>query len=411
MGATSSLSKAQDLDALDDLARFRDRFHFDADGKFYLDGNSLGRPSKHAIEIVNRVVAREWGEDLIASWEHWQRLPMEVGDLLATTILGAGVGEVLIADSTTTNLYKALNAAVGLMASRGSKCVQIVTEEDNFPTDLYLTADLARRFEVPWHMVRTTSSLGVDLDELKDYLAAGPSLICLSHVSYKSGAKVDMKAVNALATERDSIVVWDLSHSVGATEVNLNDSGSLFGVGCTYKYLNGGPGAPAFIYVSHEVVDQVESPIKGWFSQADQFEMETTYRPRKGVGKFSNGTPNVIGTYLVREGIELISEAGLSNLAEKGRGLGDFFISLFDDHFEKLGFSLESPRERFVRGSHVTLGHIKARQLVPALIERGVVPDFRTPDLIRFGFAASYLSYSDLCGAAEVVEEVVKSLS
>ncbi len=411
MTVSESLKTAQDLDARDQLAKFRDRFHFDAAAKYYLDGNSLGRPPKRAIETVTHLVKKEWGEDLITSWGHWQKLPIEVGNLLAGEILGAREGEVLVADSTTTNLYKALRAAKSLLLANGGRCVQVITEADNFPTDLYLTADLARELEVPWKTIRTTSAVGMDLEELRGILSVGPSLVCLSHVSYKSGAKVDMKLVNELAAVSESIVVWDLSHSVGSTEVNLNADGVLFAVGCTYKYLNGGPGAPAFIYVNNEVVDSVETPIKGWFSQRDQFEMESTYSPRPGIGKFSNGTPNIIGTYLVREGASLIAEAGLANLAEKGRGLGDFFVGLFDERLKGMGFTLESPREPLMRGSHVTLGHQNARKLVPALIERGVVPDFRTPDLIRFGFASSYVSYSDLYSAVEIVGEVTAKLA
>lgn len=408
---SDSLKIARDLDSKDRLAHFRDRFHFDTAGKFYLDGNSLGRPPKRAIEVVNSVLMKEWGEDLITSWSRWQRLPFEVGDLLATEILGAREGEVLIADSTTTNLYKALKAARGLLVAKRGACVQVITEEDNFPTDLYLTADLANELGVPWSTVRTSPTSGVDLEELRALLANGPSLVCLSHVSYKSGAKVDMRVVNDMASSFDSVVVWDLSHSAGSTEVELNADGALFAVGCTYKYLNGGPGAPAFIYVANEVLDLVDTPIKGWFSQRDQFEMETSYSPRPGIGKFSNGTPNIIGTYLVREGARIIADAGVKDLSEKGGALGDYFIDLFDERLSQLGFTLESPREPNRRGSHITLGHSKARQLVPALVENGVVPDFRTPDLIRFGFASSYVSFADLYFAAEVIAKVATDLS
>ncbi|MDA8196563.1 MAG: aminotransferase class V-fold PLP-dependent enzyme [Actinomycetota bacterium] len=411
MAISNTLAIARDLDARDSLANFRDRFHFDSNGKLYLDGNSLGRPPKRSIEVANDVLLQEWGEDLITSWSHWQKLPLEVGDLVAREILGAKAGEVLIADSTTTNLYKTLRAARSLLVSRGVACVQVVTEEDNFPTDLYLTADFANELGVRWRTIKTSPGSGIDMEDLQSVLAEGPSLLCLSHVSYKSGAKVDMKRVNDLASRSESVVVWDLSHSAGSTEVDLNGDGALFAVGCTYKYLNGGPGAPAFIYVKNDVTDIVETPIKGWFSQQNQFEMDSIYSPRPGIGKFSNGTPNVIGTYLVREGARLIAEAGIAALAEKGRALGDFFIDLFDENLSSLGYTLESPRERTLRGSHVTLGHEKARQLVPALTASGVVPDFRTPDLIRFGFASSYVSFHDLYTAVEIISKVTSNMA
>ncbi|HZQ29174.1 MAG TPA: kynureninase [Acidimicrobiales bacterium] len=392
-------AQAEARDASDPLASFRDEFAVAAgDSTVYFDGNSLGRLPYATLGRIEEVVAREWGTGLIRSWESWVDLPTRVGDLLGTTLLGARPGEVAIADSTTVNLFKLADAA--LDAHPHGRV--IVTDDQNFPTDHYVLQGLAAERGLELRTFASDPVHGPDGDSLGAALRASHStggdvaLVCLSHVGYKSGAIADMNTLTWLAHEVGAPVLWDLSHSVGSVPVDLTGSGADLAVGCTYKYVNAGPGAPAFAYVRAEVQPFVRQPIWGWFGQEDQFEMGSEYRPSAGIRQQVVGTPPVLGIVAVEEGVRILARAGMDALRAKSVELTGFAVALHDEWLAPLGFTLASPRDPARRGSHVSVAHPEARKLCQALIEQGVVLDFRTPDVARLGLAPLYTRFVDV---------------
>ncbi len=399
-------AEAQLADSLDTLASFRSRFAFFDPRAIYFDGNSLGRMPSGTTELLARVASHEWGGSLVESWRHWTELPYRAGDLLAKDVLGALPGEVLVADSTTVNLFKLAVAALDLGGSRR----RVLIEADNFPTDHYVLSGLVDRYGIEVSVVPSDITEGVSIEDLAGVFDEEVAFACISMVSYRSGAKIDLAAANAIASKVGSRIIWDLSHAGGAVEVDLAGTGCELAVGCTYKYLNAGPGAPAYLYVQSDVIEQINSPIRGWFSQEDQFEMSSDYLPRIGIGRFSGGTPNVIGTNLVAQGASLVGEAGISAVASKGRALGDFFIAAADEILAEYGFEVASPRQSSRRGSHVSLSHPCAREVTSVLAdEGGVVTDFRPPDRIRFGFSPLYTSFSEIAMAIGRIVELAES--
>ncbi|MDA8374914.1 MAG: aminotransferase class V-fold PLP-dependent enzyme [Actinomycetota bacterium] len=396
---TGLRARALALDAKDPLAGFKQRFLVDEPDLLYADGNSLGRMPASTASLADRVLRQEWGAGLIRSWSNWVDLPFAAGDLLATAVLGALRGEVLVADSTTVNLYKLACAAISLAPGRR----RILIEADNFPTDHYVLSGIARERGLELVEMPVDIDQGLALETLADYFDDDIAFACLSAISYRSGARIDMAQANAIAASAGSRIIWDLSHAGGSIKVDLSGTGSELAIGCTYKYLNAGPGAPAYLYVRSDLIPVVQSPVRGWFSQAGQFEMESDYKPRAGIGRFGAGTPNILGTALVAQGAELIGEAGIESLEGKGASLTDLFIHAADRLLAPHYFKVRSPREARLRGSHVTLGHPRARTVARTLIEEArVVPDFRTPDRIRFGLAPLYTSHT------EVVEIVAR---
>ncbi|CAG4932346.1 aminotransferase class V-fold PLP-dependent enzyme [Acidithrix sp. C25] len=400
------LSEARSLDDSDQLSCFRDEFVPIEPDLIYLDGNSLGRLPKRSIEIANDVIARQWGVQLIESWKTWIDLSTTLGDRLSQSVLGAKKGEVVVCDSTTINLYKIALSII--KEQRGDKEARkkIVIEADNFPTDRYIVDSLAQEFGLEVITLPVDDSLTISIDLFEEAFDEDVIFGCFSALSYKSGARIDMAAVNSIAQGVGSRVIWDLSHAGGAVVVDLEGTESQYAIGCTYKYLNAGPGAPAYLYVRSDLIEAMENPIKGWFSQDDQFEMAEKYSPKSGISRFCTGTPNIIGSYLVGAGIDLIAEATIEALEAKGHALGDFFIKGFEVELKDLGFSLASPKDQSLRGSHVSLSHPRARQITSELIDHGVVPDFRTPSLIRFGFAPLYQSFIEISRAIQVIREV-----
>jgi kynureninase len=380
------------LDARDPLAGFRARFVIDDPQRIYLDGNSLGRLPTATRDRLHALVD-EWGERLVSAWPDWIDAPARVGDLLAEHVLGAGAGEVVVSDSTTVNLYKLCCAALDAHG-----LTTLITDRENFPTDRYVLEGLAARRGVELRLVDTPEDIPDD-----------PALIVLSHVGYRSGALADMAGVTAAASRRGSHVVWDLSHSAGAVEIDLRAAGVELAVGCTYKYLNGGPGAPAFLYVAAERQAQLRSPIWGWFGQAEQFAMERPYSPQEGIGRFLAGTPPVLDLAAVEEGVRLTAEAGVRRLREKSLALTELIVALHDEWLAELGFSVGSPRDPAARGSHVSLRHPEAWPICRALIERaGVVPDFRGPDTVRLGVAPLYTRFVDVWDAMDRLRALVE---
>ncbi len=386
------LSREQALarDAADPLRGFRDRFVNEDPARIYLDGNSLGRLPLATRDRLAAIVA-EWGERLVTGWPEWIDAPARVGDLLAEHVLGARPGEVIVSDSTTVNLFKLCSAV--LDTREGA----IVTDRGNFPTDRYVLEGLAARHGRELRLVETPDDAVAERDT---------ALVVLSHVDYRTAAIADIAALTA-ATDAD--VVWDLSHSAGALPVGLREAGAQLAVGCTYKYLNAGPGAPAFLYVAEERQAALRSPIWGWFGQRDQFAMERAYDPADGVARFQAGTPPILALAAVEEGARLTAEAGIDALRAKSVALTDAIVALHDAWLAPLGFSLGSPRDSARRGSHVSLRHPDAWPINVALIERAaVIPDFRGPDSIRLGVAPLYTSHADVWDALDRLRGLVE---
>ena len=393
---------AETLDAADPLAAFRDRFVLDPTVT-YLDGNSLGRLPASTAERLRRAVEEEWGAGLIRSWADWMSLSAEVGDLIGTGILGARPGEVIVSDSTTVNLYKL--AAAALDARPGRRVV--VIDDDNFPTDLYVFQGLAAQRGLELRIVHTDLDAGLDPGALRAAVDTDVALVSLSHVAYRSGALVDMAAITRIAHDAGALTLWDLSHAAGSVPVPLSAAGADLAVGCTYKYLNGGPGAPAFLYVRSELQAALRQPIWGWFGQADQFTMGARYDPVPGIARFTVGTPSVLATYAVAEGARIVAEAGIGPLRAKGVALTSYLIELADAVLAPLGFSVASPRDAERRGAHVSLHHPAAWQVCQALLHRNVVPDFRTPDRLRLGPAPLYTRFTEVWEGVDRMRAIV----
>jgi kynureninase len=397
--------RAAALDAADPLAAFRDRFVVADPGIVYFDGNSLGRLPLATAERLTRVVGDEWGGELIRGWDHWIDEPVRVGDLIAP-LIGAGPGEVLVSDSTTVNFYKVVVAA--LDARPGRRIV--VTDRDNFPTDRYVLEGLAERrgLEIAW--LEADRVDGPTLDDVTTVLAAHPgevALVTLTHVNYRSAAIADLAGITAVAHDAGALVVWDLSHTAGSVEVDLDGAGVDLAVGCTYKYLNGGPGAPAWLYVRRALQGELRNPIQGWFGQRDLFEMAQGYDPAPGIVAWLTGTPGILALAAVEEGVRLVAEAGVPRIRAKGIALTEFAIELVDARLAGRGASVGSPRDPARRGAHVAVRHPDARRLTRELIAQGVIPDFRAPDSIRLGLSPLTTSFTDVARGLATLESLL----
>jgi kynureninase len=385
MAGVTDRADAEAADAADALAPFRERFVLAGD-RIYLDGNSLGR-----LPVATRdrlaALAAEWGEELVSGWPRWIDAPMTAGDAIAE-VIGARPGEVIACDSTTVNLYKLAGAAIAARAPGA-----LVIDRDEFPTDRYVVAGLADRHQLP----------------LVTEPRTGPGdLVILSHVNYRTGALRDLAGMQSAADAAGARVIWDLSHSAGAVPVELHAAGAQLAVGCTYKYLNAGPGAPGYLYVRDDLQAGLRSPIQGWFGRADQFAMEREYEPHAGIRRFLAGTPSIMGLAAVEEGAKLTAEAGVQRLHAKAIALTERLIALHDAWLAPLGFELGSPRDPALRGSHVSIRHREAWQMTRALIERaGVIPDFRGPDSIRLGIAPLYTRHVDVHDALQRLRDLV----
>ncbi len=394
-----------DLDAADPLAPFRRRFVIPDPAMVYLDGNSLGRPPLRAIERLARVATEEWAGELIRGWDHWLAEPQRVGDLLGTGLLGAGPDEVAICDSTTVDFYRLASAALDARPGRRF----VVTDRANFPTDRYVLEGLARDRDREIGWLDPDPIDGPTVDDVAAALAAHPgdvALVTLSHVNYRSAAIADLPRISALAHEAGALVLWDLSHSAGAIPVGLDEHEVDLAVGCTYKYLNGGPGAPGYLFIRRDLQAALRNPIQGWFGQADQFEMGQGFRPIEGIGGWLTGTPGVLGLAAAEEGIRISIEAGVDAIRTKGIALTEYAIALHDAWLAPLGFSLGSPREAARRGAHVSIRRADARALTRRLIDAGVLPDFRTPDTIRLGLSPLTTSFGDVARGMATLREI-----
>jgi len=390
-------SGALALDERDELAPFRERFAL-PDGVVYLDGNSLGPAPRATAARLRQVVAQEWGGDLVTSWNRhgWLDLPAAVGDAIAP-LVGADAGEVIVTDSVSVNLFKLLAAALALRPERRV----ILTERANFPTDLYVAQGL-----VAWLGGRAVLR-AVERDELPHALDHEVAVLALTHVDFRTGELHDLPGLTAAAHAVGSLVVWDLSHSAGAVPVDLAAADADLAVGCGYKYLNGGPGAPGFAFVASRLHDAIRSPIQGWMGHADPFALEPAYRPAPGIARLLCGTPPILSVAALQAGVAVIAEAGIAALRRKSVALTDLFLGLVERECAGWGLSVASPTDPSRRGAQVSLRHAEAYPIVQALIRDGVVADFRAPDLLRFGFAPAFVRYVDVWDAVARLRSIL----
>ncbi len=395
-----------DEDQRDPLAEFRDYFYFDDTDRIYLDGNSLGRLPKRTPELLGDMVRSEWGSGLVQSWNDWMDLPRSVGDRLARSFLGASPGEVIISDSTSVNFYKLACAA--LDARPGRKV--IVTDSENFPTDRYILAGIAQQRGLELRTIASDVDGAVEVGQLATVLSEEVALVTFSHVAYRSGAIADMKEITRQAHRWGALTLWDLSHSVGSVPIELDEDDCDLAVGCTYKYLNGGPGSPAFLYVRSSLQEELRQPIWGWFSQDDQFEMGAHYVPKGGIERFQVGTPPIIQLQSLALSLAILENAGIERLRTKGMLITEALISMAEELLLPYGFRLASPAKAEMRGSHVTYAHDDAALINRYLGERSTtITDYRTPDRIRIAPVPLYVKFEELYRGIETISEVVRN--
>ncbi len=384
------------LDAADLLARHRTQFDI-PDGLIYLDGNSLGAQPK-SVPAAAGVVLDEWQDQLIGGWRQagWWELPLVVGDKIGR-LIGAAPGQVLACDTTTVNLYKTISAAVALRPDRSV----ILSEEIGFPTDQYIVGSVAERTG------RTVRSVPRG-ESVADYLDDTVAVAVLGQVDFRTAALLDIPTITAALHDAGALVVWDLSHSAGVVPISLDTDDADFAVGCTYKYLNGGPGAPAYLYVNERILSATVQPLQGWLGHADPFLMTNDYEPAPGVRRFLTGTQPIVALRVLDASLDVYVDVDVAAVRAKGIRLTDLFIQLVDERCAGLGLDLISPRPAESRGSQVSLRHPDAVPVYERLIANGVRGDFRSPDILRFGFAPLYVSYADVWDAVEVLQAVLE---
>ena len=401
---------AAELDAADPLAQHREKVLCgpDDDVVSYLDGNSLGRPLRASADRVDHFVRTAWAGRLIRGWdEEWLDLPITVGDRIGATVLGAAPGQTVVGDSTTVLLYKLIRAAVD---ARATERDEIVIDTDNFPTDRYVVEGVAaeRGLSVRW--VEVDRGAGVTPELLAPALGRRTALVVLSHVAYRSAFLADGAEITRMAHEAGALVLWDLSHSVGSVPLSLDDWGVDLAVGCSYKYLNGGPGAPAFGYVAARHQSALRQPVQGWMGHADPFLMGPGYTPSAGARRFLSGTPAVVGMLPLADMVELIDSVGMTAVRAKSVALTSFALELADELLAPLGVAAASPRDPERRGGHVTLSHRAMREVVAALWQRDVIPDFRDPGGLRVGLSPLSTSFAEVESGLRAVRDTLSAV-
>ncbi|QWC87061.1 aminotransferase class V-fold PLP-dependent enzyme [Nocardioidaceae bacterium] len=399
------MSTAADLDAADPLGAYAELFVRPDSVLAYLDGNSLGRPLKVTAERLGRFVEGPWGERLIRSWdEDWMQLPLTLGDRIGRVVLGAAAGQTVVADSTTVLLYKLLRAAVAARPGRD----EIVCDTENFPTDRYLVEGVAAERGLTVRWIEPDPTTGVTVEEVAAVVSERTAVVLLSHVAYKSAFVADLAGITAAAHAAGALTLWDLSHSAGAIEVDLDATAVDLAVGCTYKYLNGGPGSPAFAYVAARHQEQLTQPISGWMGHAEPFAMGPAYAPADGMRRFVSGTPPILAMQPLGDMVDLIDRAGMASVAAKTRRLTDAAIACAEEHLAPLGVVVASPREAAVRGGHVLLEHPDMQRVVAHLWEQGVVPDFRHPRGLRAGLSPLSTTYAEVDLAVRAIGDLLR---
>jgi kynureninase len=392
----------------DPLASYRDRFVGAESPLVYFDGNSLGRPLKVTGPRLARFVEEEWGGRLIRGWdERWFDLPRTIGDELGRVVLGAAPGQAAIGDSTTVLLYKLMRAAVAARPGR----TEIVIDRDNFPTDRYVADGVARECGLSLRWIDVDPAAGVTAPLLESAVGPDTALVVLSHVAYRSAWLADVPELTRIAHDAGALVLWDLCHSAGSVPTSLDDWAVDLAVGCTYKYLNGGPGAPAFCYVARHHLDSLTQPIQGWMGAVDPFLMGPTYAPAAGIRRFLSGTPPIVGMLAVQDMVELIDEVGMAAVREKSVALTSYAIDVAEELFAERGVGIASPRDPERRGGHVTLNHPLMREVTAALWDQDVIPDYRDPGGLRIGLSPLSTSFEEVERGLERTREVLDGLT
>lgn len=406
------LKKAITLDKTDHLAHFKNYFENDP-AMIYLDGNSLGKLPLKTIETTSNIVNNQWGKRLIRSWnENWMDLSGDIAKKIAQ-IVGAQPDEIFVGDTTSINLYKLLFASLSIQKDK----TEIITDDLNFPTDLYIIQGLINQ-QFKNHTLKVLKSeneIFMDDLKIKSSLNTKTAVITLSLVSYKSSFLYDMETVNNLAHKNNSLVIWDVSHAAGATTIKLNETNADMVVGCTYKYLNGGPGAPAFLYVRKDLQEKLNNPIWSWFAHKNPFDFDSNFVENPGIQKFAISTPSILSLGAIAPGLDVILEAGIKNLQTKSNNQSEFLIELIQHYLVPLGFKIVSPLNNKQRGSHIAIEHPESYRINLAMInpinkkEKVVIPDFRPPSFIRIGITPLYTTYLDLYEAVIRIVEIVKT--
>ncbi len=399
---------AEQLDQQDKLASYRERFMIHDSDLIYLDGNSLGRMPKSVVGRMKKAVEEEWGADLIRGWNKgWWESPARIGEKIAR-LLGAAEGQVVVGDQTSINLFKLAAAALTLRPGKN----RIITDKFNFPSDLYVLQGIVKLLGNRHEILRIGSQdddITPDLAALENAIDENTALVTLSHVTFKSGYLYDMAHITKLAHRKGALILWDLSHSAGAVPIELDKCNVDFAIGCTYKYLNGGPGAPAFLYVNKSLQNDASSPIWGWWGQNNPFEFDLNYQPARGVQRFLAGTAPMLSMLAMEEALTPLLEAGMEVLRAKSILMTDYAVFLTDSLLAPLGFSIGSPRDPARRGSHISIRHTEGYRINRALIEEmNVIPDFREPDNIRLGFAPLYVSFTEIWEGFNRIRKVVE---
>jgi kynureninase len=401
--------EAKKLDENDTLSHFKNEFVND-ENVIYLDGNSLGKLPKKTIDLTTNLIQNQWGNRLIRSWnENWMDLPYKLSKKIAM-LVGAQPDEIFIGDSTSLNLYKLAFAAL----KKNKNKFEIVSDTLNFPTDLYVMQGMIENHFKKHRLTLLNSNDGLTIADkaLFSTISSNTALITLSYVTYKSAFKYNMKKVNELAHKNGSLVLWDLSHATGAVPVNLNETNADMAVGCTYKYLNGGPGSPAFLYVKKELQNQLFNPIWSWFSHKKPFDFDLNYQANNSIQKFGIGTPAILSMAAIEPGLNLLLKAGMNNLRAKSIAQSNFLIKLVESELVPLGFSLASPKDSNSRGSHISIQHfegyrINKAMISPKIISKKIIPDFRPPNNIRLGIAPLYNSFTDMIETVERIKNII----
>ncbi|GLW32739.1 kynureninase [Actinoplanes regularis] len=395
------LARAVALDEADPLAPFRERF-LPAPIVSYLDGNSLGRPLKATAELMDDFVRDQWGGRLIRGWtDGWLEWPLTLGDRLGEIALGAAAGQVVVADSTTVLLYKLARAAVDARPGRR----KVVLDTDNFPTDRYVLEGIAAERGLTLTWITADPDTGIHPEQVADAVDEDTALVLFSHVAYRSGWLADVPEINRIAHEAGALTLWDLCHSAGSVPVRLDDWGVDLAVGCSYKYLNGGPGAPAFAYLRHELQDSLRQPIQGWMGHRAAFEMGHGHEPAPGIRALLSGTPPILAMVPMHANLDMLAEAGIEAVRTKSLLLTGFVLDLADEWLAPLDVEVASPRDPARRGGHVTLRRPGFEQLLEPLWESGVIPDYRRPDGLRIGPAPLSTSFAEVYQGLELLRD------
>jgi kynureninase len=402
---------ALDLDARDPLAGFRSQFVIDDPNICYLDGNSLGRLPLATIDAVNEFMNKEWGPEVVSGWGHWVDEAQPTGDLIGRTTLGAAAGQVLACDTTSVNFYQLALAAIKARPGRRT----IITDAANFPTDRYILDGIAKQFNLNLVIIDnespgTTENERITTDILASYLNDDVALVTLEVIQYRSGARNDIKSLTDLVRSHGAFMLWDASHAVGAIEMDFDKNGVDIAVGCTYKYGNSGPGAPAWLYVNKKVQAELQVPIQGWFSQGDQFAMGPIFEKAEGIRGFQIASPSLIGLRCIKTAFSMIEEAGIGAISEKAAIGTEMMIQLFDAWLAELGFTLQTSRDPKERGGHISISHPDAARICVALREfAAVIPDYRTPSSIRLAIAPLPTSYVEVWDGFARIRDLVAS--